>query len=236
MVRQRAVVAIDGPAGAGKTTVSRVVAQALGYPILGTGALYRAVALAAERRGIAWHDEPRLGALAEELAAAGAIEVELDREAGQRILLAGEDVTEALATERMGGGASQVSAGPRVRAALLDLQRRAGRLGGVVLEGRDIGTVVFPDAEAKFFLTASAEVRAERRYRELVERGVACDLAAIRREVSERDRRDATREAAPLTRAPDAFLVDSSELTVAEVVAIMVERVRAIEGSLAASG
>jgi cytidylate kinase len=236
MARQRAVVAIDGPAGAGKTTVSRMVADALGYPILGTGALYRAVALAAERCGIAWNDEPRVAALAEELAAKGAIEVVLDREAGQRIRLSDEDVTDALTTERMGGGASQVSASARVRAALLELQRRAGHAGGVVLEGRDIGTVVFPDAEAKFFLTASAEVRAERRYRELTERGVRCDLAAIRREVSERDRRDASRETAPLTQAPDAMLVDSSELTVAEVVAVMVDRVRAIEQSLAASG
>jgi cytidylate kinase len=236
MARQRAVVAIDGPAGAGKTTVSQLVARALGYPILGTGALYRAVALAAQQRGIAWHDEPRVAALAEELGTSGAIVVELDPEAGQRIRLSGEDVSEALGTERMGGGASQVSASARVRAALLDLQRRAGHGGGVVLEGRDIGTVVFPDAEAKFFLTASAEVRAERRYRELVERGVACDLAAIRREVSQRDRRDATRETAPLTQAPDARVVDSSALTVAEVVAIIVERVRAIEQSLAVSG
>jgi cytidylate kinase len=234
MARERAVVAIDGPAGAGKTTVSQLVARALGYPILGTGALYRAVALAAERRGIGWHDEPRVAALAEELARANAIELELDR-AGQRVRLSGEDVTEALATERIGGGASQVSASARVRAALLDLQRRAGRVGGVVLEGRDIGTVVFPDAEAKFFLTASAEVRAQRRYRELVARATPCDLAAIRREVSERDRRDATRETAPLAQAPDAMLVDSSELTVAEVVTIIVERVRAIEQALAAS-
>jgi cytidylate kinase len=236
MARERAVVAIDGPAGAGKTTVSQLVARALGYPILGTGALYRAVALAAERRGMAWHDEPRVAAMAEELARANAIGLELDREAGQRVRLSGEDVTEALATERIGGGASQVSASARVRAALLDLQRLAGRAGGVVLEGRDIGTVVFPDAEAKFFLTASAEVRAERRYQELVARAIPCDLEAIRREVSERDRRDATRETAPLTQAPDAMLVDSSELTVAEVVTIIIERVRTIEQALTASG
>jgi cytidylate kinase len=235
MSRRRAVVAIDGPAGAGKTTVSRLVASALGYPLLGTGAIYRALALIAERRGIGWDDEARVSDLGEELAQAGAIELAFDRDGGQRVLLHGEDVTQALGTEQIGGGASQVSAFARVRTALLDLQRRAGRAGGVVVEGRDIGTVVFPDAEAKFFLTASADVRAERRYQELCGRGIPCEPEAIRSEVRDRDERDANRETAPLVRALDATLVDSSELTVTEVVAIIVERVRAIEKALAES-
>ncbi len=236
MARPRPVVAIDGPAGAGKTTVSRLVAEALRYPLIGTGALYRAVALAAERQGVAWNDEAGVGRVAEELAARGALELGVDAAGGQRVWLSGEEVTDALTTERIGGGASEVSVWPRVRAALLDLQRRAGREGGVVLEGRDIGTVVFPDAEAKFFLTASAEVRARRRHLELRGRAIECDLEQIRQEVRERDQRDATRTTAPLVRAPDALLVDSSELDVAEVVAIILDRVRAVERALSASG
>jgi cytidylate kinase len=232
MTRSKAVVAIDGPAGAGKTSVAKLLAQALGYPLVGTGAMYRAVALAAEELGISWDDEPRVGAMAVELAKLGALRLEPSPLGGQRVWLHSQDVTHALGTERIGGGASRVSQFAGVRVALLELQRRAGRDGGVVLEGRDIGTVVFPDAEAKFFLTATAEVRALRRYQELAVRGIPCDLASIQAEVAERDQRDATRAVAPLEPAPDAMVVDSSSLTVDEVAKVMLGRVREVERRL----
>jgi cytidylate kinase len=232
MSRARPVVAIDGPAGAGKTSVTRRVAETLGYLLVDTGALYRSVALAARRRGLDWSDEPAVGALARELARKDAIRFEAASGGGQRVLLEGSDVSTEIRTQDMAEGASQVSAQPEVRAALLEMQRRAGRSGGVVLEGRDIGTVVFPDAEAKFFLTASVEVRAQRRYDELVLRGEPADLSVIQAEVASRDRRDSTRPIAPLRQADDALFVDTSGLGIEEVVARIVERVRAIERAL----
>ena len=233
--RRLPVVAIDGPAGAGKTTVTRGVAERLGYVLLSTGALYRSVALAAVRRGVNWDDEAELGQLARELAQTEAIRFEA-ADSGPRVWLQGEDVTEALRADRIGAGASQVSAVPAVRAALLDIQRDAGRQGGVVLEGRDIGTAVFPDAEAKFFLTASVQVRAERRFLELRERGVAADLAEVTRDVEERDRRDSSRAVAPLRQAADAVLIDSSGLDVETVVGRIVTRVRELERRLGEPG
>ncbi len=234
MSRPRPVVAIDGPAGAGKSTVTRRVAGELGYLLLGTGALYRAIALAARRSRTPWDDASAVGALAHRLLTSGDLAVVRGPGGEQRVQLAGEDVTEALADEQIGRGASEVSAQPEVRAALLEVQRRAGRGGGIVAEGRDVGTVVFPDAEAKFFLTASAAVRARRRHRELLERGLSVDLASIEREVEERDRRDTERTVAPLRRADDAVTIDSSELTLEEVVSIIVDRVRAIAARLEA--
>jgi len=230
-MRHQPVVAIDGPAGAGKTVVTRRVAQRLGYLLVDTGALYRTVALAARRRGIDWDDRAGLGSLTAELERAGAIRFEA-RPGSPRVLLGDEDVTLAIRSEDVSQGASKVSAVPEVRAALLELQRAAGRNGGVVLEGRDIGTVVFPDAEAKFYLTASTEVRARRRYDELVARGSAADFEQVRQDVLERDRRDSSRPVAPLRQAPDAELVDSSALAVDEVVERIVARVRAVEQRL----
>jgi cytidylate kinase len=226
---RRPVVAIDGPAGAGKTTVTRLVSQRLGYPLVDTGALYRAVALAALRRDVDWNDENAMGRLSLELAQAQAIRFETSAHGDQRVVLQGEDISEAIRTQQIAQGASLVSAIAAVRQALLDLQRTAGAGGGVVLEGRDIGTVVFPDAEAKFFLTASAEVRARRRFEELLARGVDADLEQVQREVVERDRRDSTRPVAPLKKAPDALMVDSSDLSVAQVVEWIVSRVQQIE-------
>ncbi len=231
-------VAIDGPAGAGKSTVARGLAKRLGYVLLDTGALYRTVALAARRAGITWDDEPAVGALAQTLANEAAISVEASESApvslmppsrdsavstaiggsGMRVLLRGDDVSTAIRAPEMSLGASRVSAIPAVRAALLDMQRRAGLEGGVVLEGRDIGTVVLPDAEAKFFLTASAAIRARRRMEELAARGTTMAFEAVLHEVESRDRADTERPVAPLKQASDAILVDSSDRPVAEII------------------
>ncbi|HEY6556816.1 MAG TPA: (d)CMP kinase [Polyangiaceae bacterium] len=234
MTRARPVVAIDGPAGAGKTTVTQQVAARLGYSLVDTGALYRAVALAVQRRAVAWHDAPRIGEIARALADGRLLRFESGGAGGDsRVLLEGEDVSSAIREPEIGRGASIVSALPAVREALLAMQRDAGSQGGVVLEGRDIGTTVFPDAEAKFYLTASVDVRARRRASELSTRGLPADLDDVRREVIERDARDSNRPVAPLSRASDAALVDSSALEIDEVVEQIVRRVREVEARLA---
>ena len=233
MTRERPVVAIDGPAGAGKSTVTKLVARALGYLLVDTGALYRTVALAARRAGHDFDDVERVGALAEALAARGAVALSSDASGNLRVLLDREDVSSLIRTQELGQGASKVSAQPRVRAALLELQRAAGRSGGVVLEGRDIGTVVFPDAEAKLFLTASVDERARRRFEQLKNAGEPADLATVTREVVERDQRDSSRPIAPLKQAPDALVVDSSSLGIEQVVERIVGHVRAVEARLA---
>lgn len=225
----RLVVAIDGPAGAGKSTVTRRVAEELGYAVVDTGALYRAVAYGARRAGVDWDDPEAVGKVAEELAAAQHIRFENDGSGKTRLWLGDADITDAIRTPEVSQGASKVSAVPRVRDALLTMQRDLGASGGVVLEGRDIGTVVFPDARAKFFLTASVDVRSKRRYDEHTARGEKVDLAAIRREVVERDERDTQRPVAPLKQAPDAELIDSSDLGIEQVVELIVARVREIE-------
>ncbi|MEZ4227068.1 MAG: (d)CMP kinase [Polyangiaceae bacterium] len=229
MSRNKPVVAIDGPAGAGKTTVTRRVADALGYTLVDTGALYRGVALAARRRAVSWDDEAAVADVARDLAAQGALRFEAG---GARLCLGAEDVSTAIRSQEIAEGASKVSAWPGVRAALLGMQRALGEAGGVVLEGRDIGTVVFPDAEAKFFLTASVAVRAERRFAELRARGVETTLDAVKAEVEARDVRDSTRSAAPLKQARDAVLVDSSERSIDQVVDFISARVRDVETRL----
>lgn len=229
MSRPRPAVAIDGPAGAGKTTVTRRVAERLGYVLVGTGALYRCVALAAQRRGIDWGDEGAIGELAHDLAARDAIQFASGQGAQQRVLLEGDDVSTAIRAEDIGQGASKVSALPEVRRALLDMQRAAGADGGVVLEGRDIGTVVLPDAEAKFFLTARVDVRAQRRFDELTAAGTEAVLGHVLSEVIERDRRDSTRPVAPLKQAEDAELIDSSSMSIDQVVDVIVRHVEEIE-------
>lgn len=218
------VVAIDGPAGAGKSTVARRLATALGYQVLDTGAIYRAVALEARRQGIEWHDEAGCAAIARDL------DIRFETGAEQnRVFVAGREVTADIRTPEISDGASRVSALPEVRAALLDLQRRLGRSGGVIAEGRDVGTVVFPTAGAKFFLTASSRVRARRRFDELSVRDPGADLDQVERDMVARDQRDAGRAVAPLVRAADAIEVDSSAVGIDEVVDSMVAAVRARE-------
>jgi len=228
--RLRPIVAIDGPAGAGKSTVARRLAAALGFVLVDTGAVYRAVALAAKRAGIPWDDVARTGALAQSIVARRALILEQDANAGVRVRLDGDDVTDAIRAADMGMGASTVSAHAGVRTALLDMQRQAGCAGAVVLEGRDIGTVVFPDAEVKFFLTARPEVRARRRFDELVAKGAAVTFDETLADVRRRDEQDTTRAVAPLRQAHDATLIDSSDITIDQTVSRMVERVQAQSG------
>jgi len=220
------IVAIDGPAGSGKSTVARRLAEVLGYTYVDTGAIYRCLGLAARRAGLRPEQEAEVAALADRIA------IGFDGPAtAQRVSLDGEDVSEAIRTSEVSMLASAVSARPAVRAALLDLQRRLGGEGVSVLEGRDIGTVVFPEAQAKFFVTASAEVRAERRYRELVARGESVTLEQVRRKQDERDRADSERAVAPLKPAEDAELVDTSGMTIDAVVARLERRVKEIAAS-----
>ena len=226
MARPRPIVAIDGPAGAGKSTVARRLAEALGFVLVDTGALYRAVALAAQRAAIAWSDGERTGDLARSIVARDALRLERHAERGVRVWLDGSDATDAIRSPDIGMGASTVSAHKAVRDALLDMQRQAGRAGGVVLEGRDIGTVVFPDADVKFFLTARPEVRARRRFDELLAKGTRVTFEETLDEVRRRDEQDTTRAVAPLLEAPDAVRIDSSEIGIDEAVARMADRVR----------
>lgn len=213
------IIAIDGPAGAGKSSVAQAVAEALGFQLLDTGAIYRTVALVGLETGIGWEDGAALGALAQ------GFEIRYALRAGRNHVFlrrAGEerDVTDALRTPRVSQGASKVSAHPEVRAALLELQRRIGRAHSSVVEGRDIGTVVFPDAPVKIFLTASPAERARRRHGQLIASG-ADDVPAVETiaaEIEERDRRDSERAVAPLRAADDAVLLDSSDMPEDEVV------------------
>jgi cytidylate kinase len=209
----RLVVAIDGPAGAGKSTAARLLARRLGYDLLDTGAIYRVMALLARRRGIPWDDGPGVASLAGDLD----LRFRLDDEVN-RVIVGGADLSADIRTPEISDGASRVSALPEVRAALLGIQRRLGAAGGVVVEGRDIGTVVFPDAGAKFFLTATTDERARRRVAELAAAGRPADPQRTRAELVERDQRDSTRSVAPLRKAADAVEIDSSALTPDEVV------------------
>lgn len=209
---------IDGPSGAGKTTVSILLAEVAGLVRIDTGAMYRAVALAARRAGIPWDDGPRLGEVAR------GMELSFRPVAGSvRVFLGGEDVSEAIRTPEMSMGASAVSAHAPVREALVAKQREMGEGGGVVLEGRDTGTVVFPDAEAKFFLDAAAAVRALRRYRELGPAG-GQSFEEVLSDVLRRDVQDSTREHSPLRVADGAVYVDTTTLSAGEVVECIVRR------------
>ena len=206
-------IAIDGPAGAGKSTIAKQVARRENLIYIDTGAMYRAMSLLMLQNGIPLNDAEKIG---QECSRA---QIDISYENGeQAVFLNGENVDAFLREERVGNAASAVSAVPRVRERLVQLQRELAESADVVLDGRDIGTVVLPDADLKIFLTASSRVRAERRYRELQEKGIEADLKTIQRDIEERDHRDMTRETSPLRQAEDAVVIDSSMMTVDEVI------------------
>ena len=216
------VMTIDGPSGSGKGTVSRAAAHALGWALLDSGALYRLVALAARKAGVSLEDGPGLAALA------GGLDIKFgsDSAGEEDVWLDGREVTGAIRTEEAGNDASRVAALPLVRAALLERQRRFAVAPGLVADGRDMGTVVFPHAEVKIFLTASAAERALRRHKQLKEKGVAANLAALSLEIAERDLRDSTRAASPLVASADAVLLDTTGMSVDAVVERVLEVAR----------
>jgi len=213
----RLIIAIDGPVGSGKSTLARRVAALMGYVYIDTGAMYRAVALKALRCGVPLDAAEQLTKLASDT------RVDLRAEdGGQRVFLDGEDVTAAIRTPEVSQAASKVAVIEGVRQVLVSEQRRAGAQGGVVMEGRDIGSVVFPDAQLKIFLTASPETRAERRWREHQQKGDTIDLPRTLDEIHERDRRDSGRVSSPLVRAKDAVVVDSTAMDPEEVARLVV--------------
>ncbi len=203
------VIAIDGPAASGKGTVAQRVAAVLGFHYLDSGSLYRLVGYSALMHGTAWSDEAVLGKLAATLPA---------EFRGTDILLSGEVVTELIRSEACSNAASRVAAVPSVRAALLNWQRKCRLPPGLVTDGRDMGSVVFPDAALKIFLTASTEARAERRYKQLKEKGINANLLILLRDLAERDTRDASRSLAPLHQCPEAHLLDTTEMAVVDAV------------------
>ena len=206
-------IAIDGPAGAGKSTIARRTAQELSFIYVDTGALYRALAVFLVDEGVSPEDTEKVKE------AVKSVKVSIAYENGeQQVLVNGENVTDRLRAESVGNMASTISAIPAVRAALLDLQRDLAKAHDVLMDGRDIGTNVLPDAELKIYLTASVETRAERRYRDLQEKGVEKALSEIRKEIEERDHRDMTRAIAPLKQAEDAVYLDTSHMNIDEVV------------------
>jgi CMP/dCMP kinase len=216
------VMTIDGPSGSGKGTVSRAAARALGWGLLDSGALYRLVALAGRKQDLGLDDGPGLARLAAQLD----LKFGSDSAGDEVVWLDGKDVTSAIRTEEAGNDASKVAALPQVRAALLERQRRFAVPPGLVADGRDMGTVVFPEAEVKIFLTASAAERAARRYKQLKEKGVAATLAALSLEIAERDKRDMQRAASPLVASTDAVVLDTTGMSVEAVVDRILEVAR----------
>jgi cytidylate kinase len=206
------IVTIDGPSGSGKGTVSRLLAQRIGWRLLDSGALYRLVAYAGSLEGLAEDDTDGHARLAERMN----VVFSADADGDERIMLNGREVSAAVRSESAGAGASRVAAWPAVRAALLDRQRAFAGRPGLIADGRDMGTVVFPQAALKIFLTASAEERARRRYNQLKEKDSGVSLAALSLEIAERDRRDSTRSVAPLVPADDAIVLDSTAMSAAQ--------------------
>jgi CMP/dCMP kinase len=218
------VITIDGPSGSGKGTISRAVARSLGWGLLDSGALYRLVALAARRAFISLGDAERLGSLAERFN----IRFGSTESGEEAVWLDGEDVTRAIRTEEAGNDASKVAALAPVRAALLERQRRFAVAPGLVADGRDMGTVVFPQARVKIFLTASPAERALRRHKQLKEKGVTANLAALSLEIAERDERDSTRSASPLVASADATMLDTTGMSVDDVIERVLRIARAL--------
>lgn len=205
-------IAIDGPAGAGKSTIAKMVAKELGFIYVDTGAMYRAMALYLLEKGIDRNDTARIEKACEDA------DISIDYENGQQVvLLMGKNVNDRIRTEEVGNMASASSVNPKVREKLVTLQQKLASEKEVVMDGRDIGTVVLPDSKCKIYLTASSAVRAKRRYDELVAKGESCDIDKIEADIIERDNRDMTREHSPLRQAEDAVLIDSSDMTIEEV-------------------
>ncbi len=227
-----AVIAVDGPSGTGKGTICSLLAERLGWHLLDSGALYRLVALLAERSGTSTSDEAALAALA------AGMELDFVRGNGEapiRALLAGEDVTAAIRAESVSRLASEVAACPAVRETLLARQRACRQAPGLIADGRDMGTVVFPDAELKLFLTASAEERARRRYKQLKDKGIGVNLRQLSADIAERDARDSQRTISPLKPAPDAVVIDTTDVAIDDVMqhvmALVQERLTALPAS-----
>ena len=224
MKKKGPVIAIDGPSGAGKSTIARLLAEQLGYVYIDTGAMYRAIGWKTKREGIEPTDEKKMAELC------GRTEVSIRQlSKSAAFFVDGQDVTGEIRTPEMGMMASAVSKSPSVRARLLTLQRDLGKCGGVVMDGRDIGTVVFPDADAKFYLDASAEERGRRRYLELKAKGLEVDLAQITQEIRDRDSQDSGRSIAPLRRADDAVLIDSTEMDIKAVLDKMLSEIAKVK-------
>ncbi len=207
------IVTVDGPSGVGKGTISQMLASHLQLELLDSGALYRITALAAQKKGVALDDHAQIAAIAKNL------DVRFENIPGQGVdvILDGENVTREIRTETAGNAASIVAAIPEVRAALLQRQRDFAVPPGVVADGRDMGTTIFPDADVKLFLTASAEVRAQRRYKQLKQKGISANLRGLVEEINARDLRDSTRSASPCKSADDAVIIDTSDLTIDDV-------------------
>ena len=213
-------IAVDGPAGAGKSTIAKLVAKELGFVYVDTGAMYRAMALYFLRKGVDPKEAEEIGRSCPE------VDVTIRYQEGvQQVLLNGEDVSGLIRTEEVGNMASAVSGYMPVREKLVELQKQLAAKENVIMDGRDIGTCVLPEADVKIFLTASVETRALRRYKELEEKGVSCDLEEIKKDIKERDERDCTRKIAPLRQAEDAVLIDSSDMTIEEVVKAIIDNI-----------
>jgi len=222
VVESAPVITVDGPSGAGKGTISHMLADTLGWHFLDSGALYRVTGQACLIEGVSWDDHPAVAEVARHL------DVSFSAAPSGEILVAyrGQDVSRAIRTEEGGRGASTVAAIPAVREALLARQREFRRLPGLVADGRDMGTVVFPDADLKFYLTASAEERARRRYKQLIAKGESVSLPRLLEDIRERDARDSSREVSPLVPAEDAIVIDSSDLFIPDVFAQVMLKVK----------
>ncbi|MGJ0430771.1 (d)CMP kinase [Methylobacter sp.] len=214
------VLAIDGPSGAGKGTVSRAVAKRLGWHYLDSGSIYRSLAIAVLKQKVELTDVPEIVKVAQSMA----LEFECNDELA--VKLNGEDITSQLGLESTGNAASIIAVLPQVRSVLLQKQKDFKKMPGLVADGRDMGTVVFPDAEIKVFLTASAAERAQRRYKQLIEKGIDANLTLLTNEIEERDRRDTERKTAPLSMASDALYIDSSNMTIDEVIEEVLNLIR----------